>query len=314
MGTMKAVRIHSYGEPDVLVYEEAPKPEPGEGEVLVRVYATSVNPFDWKVRRGYLAGWLNHSLPLILGWDVSGIVEVAGPQVEGLNSGEEVYGMADPSRNGAYADYIVVRASNLTRKPQSVDHLHAAAVPQAALTAWQALFDAGGLQAGQRVLIHAAAGGVGHFAVQFAKSHGAYVIGTASARNLDFVRELGADEVIDYTTTPFEEVAHDVDVVLDTIGGDTQLRSWKTLKPGGILVSIVEPPSAEMAAQHGVRLAFLGAQQNASQLDEIARLIDAGKVKPVVSTVMALNEVKAAHMLNEGRHTRGKIVMNVANP
>jgi NADPH:quinone reductase-like Zn-dependent oxidoreductase len=312
MGTMKAVRIHSYGEPDVLVYEEAPLPELGEDDVLIRVHATSVNPFDWKVRRGYLAGWLNHTLPLIPGWDVSGVIEAAGPQVSDLRPGDEVYGMADVSRNGAYAEYIVVRASQLAPKPRSVDHIHAAAVPQAALTAWQALFNAGGLSAGQRVLIHAAAGGVGHFAVQFAKQRGAYVIGTASERNLDFVRELGADEVVDYTTTPFEDVVHDVDVVLDTIGGDTQQRSWKTLKPGGILVSIVEPPSAELAAQHGVRQAFFGASQNADDLNAIAELIDSGKVKPTVSSVLPLDEVQNAHTMSEGMHTRGKIVMKVA--
>lgn len=312
MGTMKAVRIYSYGEPDVLVYEEAPLPEPGDDEVLIRVHATSINPFDWKVRRGYLVAWMNHTLPLILGWDVSGVVEAAGSQVVDLQSGDEVYGMADASRNGAYAEYVVVRASHMARKPRSLDHLHAAAVPQAALTAWQALFRAGGLSAGQRVLIHAAAGGVGHFAVQFAKQRGAYVIGTASGPNLDFVREIGADEAVDYTTTPFEEVVHDVDVVLDTIGGDTQERSWKTLKPNGILVSIIQPPSAELAAQYGARLAFIGASQNADDLNEIAELIDSGKVKPTVSAVLPLHEVKNAHTMSEGMHTRGKIVMNVA--
>ena len=312
MGTMKAVRIHSYGEPDVLLYEEAPVPEPGEDEVLIRVHATSVNPFDWKVRRGYLAGWFNHALPLTLGWDVSGVVETAGTQVVDLRSGDEVYGMADASRNGAYAEYIVVRASQLARKPRSVDHVHAAAVPQAALTAWQSLFNAGGLTAGQRVLIHAAAGGVGHFAVQFAKQRGAYVIGTASGRNIDFLRELGADEVIDYTTTAFEDVVRDVDVVLDTIGGDTQERSWQVLKPGGILVSIVQPPSADLAAQHGVRLAFLGASQNVDDLNAIAELIDTGKVKPAVSSVLPLHEVRDAHALSETLHTRGKIVMKVS--
>ena len=311
MGTMKAVRIHSYGEPDVLVYEEAPMPEPGDDEVLIRVHATSVNPFDWKVRRGYLTGWMNHTLPLILGWDVSGVIEAVGAQVSNLSSGDEVYGMADATRNGAYAEYIVVRTSHIARKPQSLDHLHAAAVPQAALAAWQTLFNVGGLSAGQRVLIHAAAGGVGHFAVQFAKQRGAYVIGTASGRNLDFVRELGADEVIDYTTTAFEDVVHDVDVVLDTIGGDTQQRSWQTLKPGGILVSIVQPPSAEEAAKHGARLAFIGASSSVDDLNEIAKLIDSGKVKPTVSTVLPLHEVKDGHTLSEGLHTRGKIVMKV---
>ena len=255
---------------------------------------------------------MNHTLPLILGWDVSGVVEAAGSQVVDLRSGDEVYGMADASRNGAYAEYVVVRASHMARKPRSLDHLHAAAVPQAALTAWQALFRAGELKAGQRVLIHAAAGGVGHFAVQFAKQRGAYVIGTASGKNVDFVRELGADEVIDYTTMPFEEAVHDVDVVVDTIGGDTQERSFKTLKPNGILVSILQPPSAELAAQYGVRIAFMGASQSADELNEIAELIDSGKVKPTVSAVLPLHDVKNAHAMSEGLHTRGKIVMNVA--
>jgi NADPH:quinone reductase-like Zn-dependent oxidoreductase len=312
MGTMKAVRIYGYGEPDVLVIEDVPIPAPGDDEVLVRVHATSINPFDWKVRRGYLAGWINHALPLTLGWDVSGVVEATGAQVADLHAGDDVYGMADVSRNGAYAEYIVVRASHLARKPRSLDHLHAAAVPQAALTAWQALFHVAGLSAGQRVLIHAAAGGVGHFGVQFAKQRGAYVIGTASGRNVDFVRELGADEVVDYAAVPFEDVVHDVDVVLDTIGGDTQERSWKTLKPNGILVSIIQPPSAELAAQYGVRQGFISASQSADVLNEIAALIDSGKVKPFVSAVKSLQEVKDAHAMSEGLHTRGKIVLNVA--
>jgi len=312
MGAMKAVRLHSYGGPEVMVYEDAPVPAAGEGEVLVRVRATSVNPFDWKVRRGYLAGWLNHALPLIPGWDVSGVVEAVGPRVDEWRSGDEVYGMADAARNGASAEYIVVRASHLARKPRSLDSLHAAAVPQAALTAWQALFDVGGLAAGQRTLIHAAAGGVGHYAVQLAKRRGAHVIGSASTGNLDFVRQLGADEVIDYTARPFEDAARDIDLVLDTIGGDTQRRSWKVLKPGGVLVSIVEPPSAELAAQHGVRQAFLGASQNADELREIAALIDAGALKPVVSAVLPLSQLRDAHAMSEGGHTRGKIVIDVS--
>jgi NADPH:quinone reductase-like Zn-dependent oxidoreductase len=309
---MKAVRMHSYGGPDVLVYEDAPVPEPGEGEVLIRVRATSVNPFDWKVRRGYLAGWFNHALPLIPGWDVSGVVESTGPRVDGLRPGDEVYGMADAARNGAYAEYLVARAAHMARKPRSLDHLRAAAVPQAALTAWQALFDAGGLTVGQRVLIHAAAGGVGHYAVQLAKHRGAHVIGTASGRNLDFLRQLGVDEAVDYNAAPFEDTVRDVDLVLDTVGGDTQARSWKTLKPGGILVSIVEQPSAELAARHGARQAFLGASPNAGELNEIAKLIDSGAVKPTVSTVFPLREAMNAHTMSEGMHTRGKIVIDVA--
>jgi len=197
-------------------------------------------------------------------------------------------------------------------KPRSVDHVHAAAIPLAALTAWQALFDVAGLTAGQKILIHAAAGGVGSFAVQLAKWKEAHVIGTASARNQSFLRELGVDEPIDYEKARFEDVVHDVDVVLDTIGGDTQQRSWKVLKKGGILVSIISEPSAEEAAKYGVRPGYVFVQPNAAELAEIAKLVDSGKVKPVVETVLPLSEARRAQELSETGHTRGKIVLKVA--
>ena len=308
---MKAVRIHRYGGPEVLVYEEAPKPKVGKGELVVRVHAAGVNPVDWKVREGYLKALLRYRLPLILGWDFSGVVEEIGRGVTTFQPGDEVFARPDVSRDGAYAQYIAVKASEVARKPHTLDHVHAAAVPLAALTAWQSLFDAANLQGGQRVLIHAAAGGVGHFAVQLAKWKGAYVLGTASSRNRELVRSLGADEVIDYTTTRFEDVARDVDVVFDTIGGDVQRRSFKVLKKGGILVSILEPFSRLKAAFRGVRAHFVFVKPSAQQLRQLAELIDAGTLKPVVETVLPLAEARQAHELSQRGHTRGKLVLQV---
>jgi NADPH:quinone reductase-like Zn-dependent oxidoreductase len=311
METMKAVRIHSYGGPEVLQYEEAPRPKSGAGAVLIRVHAAGVNPVDWKIRQGYFKGRVDHSLPLILGWDLSGVVEATGSGVAGLQEGDEVYSRPDIARDGAYAEHIVVRETEVALKPKSIDHIHAAAIPLAALTAWQSLFDAAGLSAGQKVLIHAAAGGVGSFAVQLARWKGAHVIGTASKRNHELVRNLGAAETIDYETTRFEDVVDEVDVVFDTIGGDTQKRSWQVLKKGGILVSIVGPPSAEEAAAHGVRQAAVFVQPSAVQLTELAKLVDSGKLKPIVETVLPLPEARHAHELSQAGHVRGKMVLRV---
>jgi NADPH:quinone reductase-like Zn-dependent oxidoreductase len=254
---MKAVRIHQYGGPEVLRYEDAPQPNPMPGDVLIRVHGAAINPVDWKVREGYLKERVKHTLPLILGWDVSGVIEEIAPDVSGFKMGDEVYSRPDIARDGSYAEYITVRGSEIALKPTSIDHIHSAAIPLAGITARTSLIDTAKISSSQRALIHGAAGGVGHFAVQLAKWKGAYVIATASARNHDFVRQLGADELIDYQTTKFEDVVHDVEVVLDTIGGDTQQRSWKVLKRGGILVSIVSPPSPEMAKEYGVRQAFV---------------------------------------------------------
>ena len=312
MTTMKAVAMHAYGGPEVLKYEDAARPDPATGEVLVRVHAAAVNPVDWKVRAGHLRGFLNYSLPLIPGWDLSGVVEATGAGVTDWKQGDAVYARPDLRRNGAYAEYIAVRASELGHKPRSIDHVQASAIPLACLTAWQALFDAGGLKAGQRVLIHAAAGGVGTFAVQLAKWKGAHVVGTASERNHAFLRELGADEVIDYTKTNFEEVVRDVDVVLDTMAGQTRDRSWKVLKKDGILVSILGQPSPEDAAQHGVRAAGVFVEPNQAQLGEIAKLVDSGKLRPIIETVLPLAQAARAHEMNQTLHTRGKIVLQVA--
>jgi len=309
MVTMKAVRIHEYGDVDVLRYEAAPRPEPAADEVLIKVHATSVNPVDWKIRKGWLKDFIPHRLPLILGWDVAGVVEQTGSQVSDFQVGDAVYARPDLTRDGAYADYIVVRAAEVAHKPATVDFEHAAAIPLAGITAWEAVLATGGLTSGQRVLIHAAAGGVGSLAVQLAKIQGAYVIGTASADNQAFLQELGTDECIDYRSTRFDEVVKDVDLVFDTLGGEVQARSWQVLKKGGLLVSIVEPPAESEAQRWGVRCAFVFIQPNAGYLTEIARLIDTGKLKPIVGQVLPLSRVQEAHQLSEHGHVRGKLVL-----
>jgi NADPH:quinone reductase-like Zn-dependent oxidoreductase len=311
MATMKAVRIHQYGGPEVLKYEDASKPQAGPGEVLIRVHAASVNPVDWKIRAGYLQQMLKYELPLIPGWDVSGVVDSVGAGATRFQPGDEVYSRPDMMRDGTYAEYVAVKEREVARKPKSIDHATAAAIPLAALTAWQALYDAAKISAGQKLLIHGAAGGVGTFALQLAKLKGAYVIATASKKNHDFLRSLGADECVDYNTTKFEDVVHDVDAVLDTITGETMERSWQVLKKGGILVSILEPPKPEKAAAHGCRCHHTFVQANADELGELAKLVDTGKLKVVIERIYPLPEARAAQESNATGHTRGKIVLRV---
>lgn len=311
MQTMKAVRIHTYGGPEVLVHEEVPRPQPENGEVLVQVKAAAVNPVDWKIREGYLREMLPHQLPLILGWDVSGVVEETGPGVTRFRVGDEVFSRPDLLRDGTYAEYVVIREKEVAFKPKSLDHLHAAAIPLAGITAWKSLVEAAGVSSGHRVLIHGAAGGVGSYAVQLAKWRGAHVIATASAHNHDYLHGLGADQVVDYRSQRFEDVARDVDAVFDTIGGDTQERSWQVLKKGGILVSIITPPPEEKAALHGVRQAFVFIQPDAAVLAELARLVDGGKLRPYVESVLPLAEARRAQELSQGGHARGKIVLKI---
>jgi NADPH:quinone reductase-like Zn-dependent oxidoreductase len=309
---MRAIRIHQYGGPEVLAQVEMQRPAPEANEVLIKVKAASVNPFDWKVRAGYMKDILPLTFPATLGLDVSGTVEEVGPGAARFKRGDEVYVSLEAEAGGGYAEYVVAKETIVAEKPSTLNHVQAAAVPVAGLTAWQALFEVAQLRAGQKVLIHAAAGGVGNFAVQFAKAKGAYVIGTASSKNQAFLGELGVDKAVDYQKTRFEDVVHDADVVLDTIGGDTQEHSFKALKKGGILVSIVQPPSQELATKYGVRALFYGGHTSSSNLAEIARLIDAGKVKTVVETVLPLAEVRRAHELSQSGHARGKIVLNAA--
>lgn len=308
---MKAVRIHSYGGPEVLTYEDAPRPTPGPGEVLIRVHATSVNPFDVAVRNGYMHSWFNYSFPLTLGSDVSGVIEEVGEGVTNVSAGDPVYTRAGVFRDGANAEYVLAFANDVVRPPECLDYIHSAALPHVTLTAWQALYELANLSAGQTVLVHGAAGGVGHIAVQLAKLRGAHVIGTASV-NFDFLAKLGVDEAINYTMTRFEDTVKDVDVVLDTSGGETLERSWKVLKPGGILVSTIQPPSEEMAAAHNVRQGFVAtAPPIGPTLTEVARLVDSQQLTPYVSTLLPLREIRRAHEMIEAKHNYGKLVLQV---
>jgi NADPH:quinone reductase-like Zn-dependent oxidoreductase len=313
MPTMKAIRIHAYGDANVLVYEDAPLPAPSDEEVLVRVHAAGVNPIDWKLRAGYLKDWIPHSFPFIPGVDFSGVVEEIGPGVPGLKAGDEVFGETNilgPA--GSYADYTVVPTSHVALKPRTAGDVEAAALPVVATTAWQALFGAGSidLQSGQTILIHGGAGGVGSVAIQFAKWRGAVVIATASEANRDFLNQLGADQAVDYTKVPFETAVGKVDAVLDTIGGDTRDRSWKVLKRDGILASIRGEPSQADAAAHGVRAIYVDGALGLSALSQIAELVDKGILKPQV-TKLPLAEARKAHELSEAGHVRGKIVLSV---
>ncbi len=312
MATMKAIRIHAFGGPDVLKFEELLIPEPVEGEFLVKVEAASVNPVDYKIREGKYRAVQADKLPLVMGRDVAGIVATLGPQAnDQLKEGDAVYAMLGLDRGG-YAEYAVVKATEATRRPASADAIAAAAVPLAGLTAWQGLFRYGELREGQRVLIYGGSGGVGHFAIQFAKAKGAHVIAIASGAHLDFVRSIGADEAIDYQKQRFEDIVRDVDLVYDLIAGETQERSFAVLKRGGILVSTLAEPDQEKARAHGVRALRYTVNENAAELDEIARLIDAGKVSPKVSKVFSLAEAAEAQQYLAEAHPEGKIVLRVA--
>ncbi|MCM3820466.1 NADP-dependent oxidoreductase [Streptomyces sp. DR3-1] len=309
---MRAIIQESYGGPEVLHETRVPRPEPGPGEILVAVRAAGVNPTDWKHRAQ--AGFVDR-LPLVLGWDVSGVVEAVGYGVTLFAPGEEVFGMLPyPHGSGSHAEYVVGPARAFTRKPTVIDHVQAGALPLVSLTAYQALIDTAGIGPGQRVLIHAAAGGVGHVAVQIAKAHGAYVIGTASAPKHDLLRELGADEVVDYRTTDVAEAVDGVDMVLDPLGGETRARSVGLLRPGGTLVSLLSGGSAEeaaYAAERGVRTATMLVEADHAGMNAVADLVAAGALRPRVEATFPLAEAAAAHRLGETGRTTGKIVLEV---
>ena len=290
--------------------EELPIPEPDDGEILIQVRAVSVNPVDFKIRSGgYTRAKI--TLPFTPGRDVAGVVKKTGSGVNRVRAGDEVYAYLG-ALSGGYAEYALAKSNEFSLRPESLDFVNAAAVPLAATTAWQGLFDHGGLQAGQTVLVHGASGGVGLFAVQFAKTKGARVIATAGTDHVDILRRLGVDEVIDYRKEKFEEKAKNVDLVLDLIGGETQDRSWQTLKKGGRLVSTLGAPSPEKASQYGVTAKNFMAQPKAEQLEEIGRLIDAGSVKVFVAKTFPLDQVGAAQEELEKQHTSGKIVLLVS--
>ena len=311
MTTMQAVAIHDFGGPERLQLETMDRPEPGPHQVLIRVCAASVNPVDYKTRSGKYPAVKREQLPRILGRDISGIVERVGEAVMKLHPGEAVFAMLDRD-HGGYAEFVAIDAELCTQKPVTLDHVEAAAVPLAALTAWQGLFDHGGLKAKQRVLIHGGAGGVGHFAVQLAKAKGAEVITTVSGSDIDFARELGADVVIDYRAQAFDEVVHDVDLVYDLVGAETQQRSWSVLKRGGRMVSTLAQPSEEEARRHDAQGIVYMANPDAAELAEIADLIDRGEVRSIVAAKFPLSEVAKAQSALENEHVRGKLVLQIA--
>jgi NADPH:quinone reductase-like Zn-dependent oxidoreductase len=309
---MKAVRVHRFGPPEVISLDNLPKPEPGMGEVVVRVKAAGVGPWDALIRSGKSV--LPQLLPLILGSDLSGEVDSVGAGVDELQVGDEVFGVTNERFTGAYAEYAVAKAAMLAPKPKSLNHTHAASVPVVAVTAWQMAFDFAQLSSGQSVLVHGGAGNVGGYAVQLAKRAGAVVIATASVENDSYVRRLGADGVIDYRVRRFEERVKEIDAVLDTVGGETLDRSYGVLKRGGIVVSSVAQPSKEKAEQYGVRAVFFLVQVTTERLTMIGEMIDAGALQSEVGEVLWLDEARLGHeMLDGAPHRRGKIVIKVAD-
>ncbi len=311
---MKAVQIPEYGTADVLKYGDVADPTVNDDDVLIRVIGTSVNPVDWKIRAGHMKEMVPFAMPFIPGWDVSGVIEAVGRSVTGFAVGDSVYSRPDISRAGTSAELIAVRASEVAPKPRTISHIEAGVLPLAGITAWEAMMTIGQVVEGQRVLIHAASGGVGSLAVQIAKAQGAYVIGTASASNRDLVESLGVDEFVDYTAGPFQDSVKEVDLVFDTIGGDTQDNSWGTMSPGGLLVSITSPPPEATASQHGVRSAFLFIGPNVEALNHLTALIEQGKLRPIVGEEFALQDIKRAHGLSESGRARGKIALYVGQP
>lgn len=306
---MKAIMINEYGDESVLIYTDVTRPEPKADEVLIKVHAAGVNPVDWKIRDG--AGErFGLKLPVVLGLEVAGTIEAAGDAVKNFKAGDAVCGFLK-AFTGGYAEYAVAKPEEIVLKPDNLDFENAAAFPLAALTAWQAMFDLANLQSGQRILITGASGGVGTMAVQLAKAKGAYVIGTASDRNREFVKSLGADEFVDYTKQNFEEAVKDVDVAFDAVGGDTYERAFQTLKKGGFLVTAVANPSEEKAKQFGIKTERVFGKPNGQQLIEVSRLIEEGQVKTHVETILPLAEVKKAHELSKAGRTRGKIVLTI---
>lgn len=308
---MKAVQINSFGDRTILELNDIDIPTPAANEVLIKVKSAAVNPVDWKIRQGYLQPMLNHTLPLTLGWDVSGEVAAIGDQVNRLKVGDAVYSRPDIRKNGSYAEYMTAVADEVAVKPSSFTWQEAAGVPLTALTAWQSLYELANLQAGEHVLIHAGSGAVGQFAIQLAKLRGAYVYTTTSSKNASLVQSLGADQAINYQQEDFSELK-DIDVVFDTIGGETLANSWKTLKKGGRLVSIVEDPDEATATEHGVSAFFCFVQSNREQLDHLSELANAGQLKINIDSVFGLDEVAAAHERSETGRARGKIIINVS--
>ncbi len=308
---MKAIRVHSRDGTKAIVFEDAPVPRLSTGDALVRVHAAAITPTEFTWNSMFTTAEGKDRLPSIPSFEVSGVVEETAPDVTDLARGDAVYGLLNFWRDGAAAEYVAVRAADLAPKPESLDHLHAAAVPLSGLTAWQGLFDHGHVSAGNQVLIQGAAGGVGTFAVQLAHGRGARVVGTASTRNAAFLEELGADEVVDYRTARFEDRVHDADVVLDTVGGDALERSWAVVRRGGALVTIVGDAPEDRAARQGIRAVSFLVQPSRSQLTELGKLIDRGALRPIVEATYPLSQAREAYERGLLGHNRGKLVLQV---
>jgi NADPH:quinone reductase-like Zn-dependent oxidoreductase len=311
MAEMCAVRFHEYGPASGLTLESVDRPEPRDSEVLVRVHAAGVNPIDWKFRAGYLQEFMPLDLPYTPGIDVAGTVESMGADVQDLAAGDAVFGRG----SGTYAEFALAPSGSLAVKPKRISFEEAATLGVGGVTAWSGLFDTARLEAGQRLLVHGGAGGVGSLAVQLGHWTGAHVIVTASDANAGYARSLGADEVIDYRATPFEDVVGDLDVVFDTVGGKVTERSWNVLRPGGILVVIAGMPEPEKAKAHGVRTAGVQAPEPiAPILHQLAQLAESGELRPQVGQVFSLSEAAASHAASETGHGRGRIVLQVGDP
>src|SRR5215468_7208486 len=307
---MRAVVIYAYGGPDVMKLENASRPEPADDEVLIRVVAASVNPVDVAIRKGYFAKLVGN-FPLILGMDAAGIVEKVGNKVTKYKAGDPVFAFFTVKEEGGYAEFVTAKEDELASKPNTVSFAQAAGVGAAGATAWEALIDTANLRSGQTVLIHGGSGGVGHLAIQIAKAKGAKVVATASTANQEFLRQMGSDVAIDYTRTKFEDVAKDVDVVLDTVGRDTLERSYGVVKKGGIIVSIVDEPKPAALEAHGIRGVTLHCTPKAGVLEELSKLMEAKKLTPVVSQTFPMMQVVQAHDQIATGHTRGKIVLSI---
>ena len=311
--TMKAVVVHEYGGPEVLKYEEVPRPEPKEDQILVRVMAAGVNPVDALIRSGMFAKYEKDVFPIIPGADIAGVIDKVGRKITKFEAGDPVFAYVSLKGGGGYAEYALGTERDTAAKPKSLSYVEAAAVPIVALTAWQALVDTAKLAAGQTVLIHGGSGGVGSFAIQIGKARGAKVIATASTANQDLLKELGADVAIDYTKQKFEDVAKDVDVVLDSVGEDTLARSYGVVKRGGFIVSLVARPERAGLDKHGIRGAALSVEPNSDELAQIGKLIDQKKIKVIVSQTFPLSDAAKAQEQVATGHTRGKVVLKVAD-
>ena len=309
---MGAIRIHQYGGTETLQLNQIDTPKINTDDILIKVKSSSINPVDWKIREGYLKDFIPYQMPVTLGFDVSGVVSEVGSEVTDFKVGDEVFSRPDISRDGAYADYIAVKADEVAFKSSKLSFEQAAALPLAGITAWQCLVDVGQLQAGQRVLIHAGAGGVGHLAIQIAKAKGATVIATASTANQELLTQFGADQAVDYTKGVLLEQIEPVDLVIDTIGGEVQNNSWALLKAGGMLVSIVDQPNEELAKQHNAKAAFVFIESSSRILRELNKLVEKDQLLPFIEHRFSLEQIADAHLQSQTGRTRGKIIIKVS--